>query len=271
MYNYIKFMEISFVYGLAAIIITSLVSFIGGLLFVISKEKLKKVLPYLVSLSAGALIGDALIHLLPEAFEGATEGVAGGIFGSLAGGYVGIFVLVGFFMFLALEYGLHWHHSHDNDEESHSHGNHISVLITIADGVHNFIDGIIIAIGFSIGVEVGIATTIAVILHEIPQEIGDIGLLIYGGWSKKKALFFNFLSACTAIVGFLLVWALRNYSNIFEQYLPYFLATAAGGFIYIACADLIPELKRNHSDNFIKHILVILGGIIAMALLLLLE
>lgn len=256
-------MEISFVYGLISIIVTSLVSFIGGLLFVISKEKLKKVLPYLVSLSAGALIGDALIHLLPEAFEG-----AGGAF---AGGYVGIFVLVGFFMFLALEYGLHWHHSHDNDEESHDHGNHISVLVTVADGIHNFIDGIIIAIGFSLGVEVGIATTVAVILHEIPQEIGDIGLLIYGGWSKKKALFFNFISSCAAILGFMLVWSLRNYSDIFEQYLPYFLATAAGGFIYISCADLIPELKRNHKENFIKHILVILGGIIAMALLLLLE
>lgn len=256
-------MEISFVYGLISIIVTSLVSFIGGLLFVISKEKLKKVLPYLVSLSAGALIGDATIHLLPEAFEG--------VGGAFAGGYVGIFVLVGFFMFLALEYGLHWHHSHDGEEEAHDHGNHISVLITIADGVHNFIDGIIIAIGFSLGVEVGIATTVAVILHEIPQEIGDIGLLIYGGWSKKKALFFNFISACAAILGFLMVSFFQNYTDVFERYLPYFLATAAGGFIYIACADLIPELKRNHSENFIKHILVILAGIIAMALLLLLE
>ncbi len=259
-------MEISFVYGLISIIVTSLVSFIGGLLFIISKEKLKKVLPYLVSLSAGALIGDATIHLLPEAFEG-----SGGLTGGFAGGYVGIFVLVGFFMFLALEYGLHWHHSHDGEEESHDHGNHIGTLVTIADGIHNFIDGIIIAIGFSLGIEVGIATTIAVILHEIPQEIGDIGLLIYGGWSKKKALFFNFISSCAAIGGFLLVAYFQNYSDIFEQYLPYFLATAAGGFIYIACADLIPELKRNHSKDFIKHIMVILGGIIAMALLLLLE
>lgn len=252
-------MEISLVYGLVSIIVTSLVSFIGGLLFVISKEKLKKVLPYLVSLSAGALIGDALIHLLPEAFE------------SAVGSYVGISILIGFFFFLLLEHALHWHHSHDNDEESHDHGNHIGGLITIADGMHNLIDGMIIAIGFSLGIEIGIATTIAVVLHEIPQEIGDIGLLLYAGWSKKKALFFNFLSACMAVVGFFIVIIFRSYSELFNQFLPYLLASAAGGFIYIACADLIPELKRNHRQDFIKHILVILGGIIAMALLLLLE
>lgn len=252
-------MDIAFTYGLISIIITSLVSFIGGLLFIISKDKLKKVLPYLVSLSVGALIGDALIHLLPEAFAGGD------------GGIVGIFALGGFFAFLLLEHALHWHHSHDGDEESHDHGNHISTLVTVADGVHNFIDGIIIAIGFTLGTEVGIATTIAVILHEIPQEIGDIGLLIYGGWSKAKALFYNFISACMAILGFLSVYIFDNYTDLFESNLPYFLAMAAGGFIYIASADLIPELKKNHRKDFVKHIMVILAGIIAMALLLLLE
>lgn len=252
-------MEISFVYGLISIIVTSLVSFTGGLLFILSKEKLNKVLPYLVSLAVGALIGDALLHLIPEAFEQSPTAMTG------------VFVLVGFFMFLFLEHVLHWHHSHDNNEGQHDHGSHIGPLITIADGVHNFIDGVIIAIGFSLGIEVGIATTIAVVLHEIPQEIGDIGLLIYAGWSKKKALFFNFLSSCAAIVGFLFVAVFESSSDIFEKYLPYFLAAAAGGFIYIACADLIPELRRNHKHNFARHILVILGGVIAMALLLLLE
>ncbi len=256
-------MEISFVYGLVSIIVTSLVSFVGGFLFIVSKEKLHKVLPYLVSLSVGALIGDAMLHLLPEAFSDAV--------GVSSVTLVGVFALVGFFIFLLLEHVLHWHHSHDTKEETHDHGKHIGAMITVADGIHNFIDGVIIAIGFSLGVEIGIATTIAVVLHEIPQEIGDIGLLIYGGWSKKKALLFNFFSACTAIVGFLLVVLFENSTSVFERYLPYFLASAAGGFIYIACADLIPELRRNHRKDFVKHIAVILAGILAMACLLLLE
>jgi len=248
------------IYGLLSIVLVSALSLIGGLLFFVSKEKLKKALPFLVSLSAGALIGDAALHLLPEAFEEAGSGTM-----------VGISLLIGFFIFLLLEHVLHWHHSHDGEEEHHDHGNHIGAMVSIADAIHNFIDGVIIALGFSLGVEVGIATTIAVILHEVPQEIGDMGLMMYAGWSKFKALFVNFISACFAILGFGLVVVFERTTDFFEVYLPYLLAIAAGGFLYIAVADLIPELRRNHRKVFALHILVILGGIIAMAGLLLLE
>ncbi len=247
-------------YGFISIVVVSLISFVGGALFLISREKLSRILPYLVSLSVGALLGDAALHLLPEAFESAASAT-----------WVGVSILIGFFIFLLLEHGLHWHHSHGENEEEHDHGHHIGPLVTIADSVHNFIDGIIIALGFSLGIEIGIATTIAVILHEVPQEIGDIGLLMYAGWSKRKALFFNFISACAAILGFLVVFLFEKSSHLFTNYLPYLLAVAAGGFIYIAGADLIPELRRNHRKAFAGHIMVILVGIIAMLALLLLE
>lgn len=246
--------------GIGSIALVSLISFVGGLLFLISKQKLTRVLPYMVSLSIGALLGDSFLHLLPEAFE-----IAG------SASLVGMSVFIGFFFFLVLEHGLHWHHSHGEEEHTHDHGSHIGPMITIADSLHNFIDGIIIALGFSVSTEVGVATTIAVILHEIPQEIGDMGLLVYAGWSRYKALMFNFFSACAAVLGYVLVYVFSAQSAWFEAAMPYLLAFAAGGFIYIAGADLIPELRRNHRVKFIKHIGIILAAIVAMSLLLLLE
>ncbi len=246
--------------GIGSIALVSLISFVGGLFFLISKQKISRLLPYMVSLSVGALLGDSFIHLLPAAFESAPTA-----------SFVGFSIIAGFFFFLILEHGLHWHHSHGEDEHAHDHGSHIGPMITIADSLHNFIDGIIIALGFGVSVEVGIATTVAVILHEIPQEIGDMGLLVYAGWSKFKALVFNFISDCAAILGYFLVYIFSAQSIWFEASMPYLLAFAAGGFIYIAGADLIPELRRNHRAQFIKHIVVILAAIVAMSGLLLLE
>lgn len=246
--------------GFMAVLLVSLVSFFGALTFVLSKDRLKRFLPYLVSISVGALMGDAFLHLLPEAFsEGVNSSIVGG------------WVLVGFFLFLILEHGLHWHHSHGDEEGDHDHGKHIGGLVTVADSIHNLLDGVIIALGFVLGTEIGIATTIAIVLHEIPQEIGDMGLLLYVGWSKKKAIFFNFVSALFACVGYVLVLLLNQHTALLEVYLPYFLAAAAGGFLYIAGADLIPELRKNHRSDFVKHIIVILLGVVAMAGLLLLE
>lgn len=262
-------MEASFVfqpnllYGLGAVIIVSLISFVGAALFFLSKEKSSKIIPYLVSLAIGALLGDALLHLLPEGLETAASPA---IFGFC--------LLGGFAIFYILENVLHWHHSHDGEEDSHDHGHHIGSMITIADGLHNFIDGVIIALGFLISKEVGLATTIAVILHEIPQEISDMGLLMYGGWSRAKALIVNFLSGCTAIVGFLVVFLLDARSLRIESWLPYMLALAAGGFLYIAIIDLIPDLQAKNKDKkgaFLRHVPMMVLGFAIMVLLLVLE
>lgn len=251
------------IYGLGAVIVVSLISFVGAALFFLSKEKSAKIIPYLVSLAIGALLGDALLHLLPEGLETAASPA---IFGFC--------LLGGFAVFYILENVLHWHHSHDGEEDSHDHGRHVGGMITAADGLHNFIDGVIIALGFLISREVGIATTIAVILHEIPQEISDMGLLMYGGWSRAKALIVNFLSGCTAIVGFLAVFLMDAHSFTIDSVLPYMLAIAAGGFLYVAIIDLIPDLQSKNKETkgaFLKHVPMMVVGFGIMVLLLVLE
>jgi zinc and cadmium transporter len=253
------------IYGLVWVIIVSLISFVGIFFFFLSKSKSDKIIPYLVCLAIGALLGDALIHLLPEAFA---DGAAGGS-GSLI--LVIVSLVAGFGIFYALEHVLHWHHAHDGDEERHGHGHHVGGMITAADGLHNFIDGIIIGLGFLISREVGLATTLAVILHEIPQEISDMGLLIFAGWSRTKSLIVNFLSGCTAILGFLAVFLLDAHSVRIDVYLPYLLAAAAGGFLYIAIIDLIPDLRTRDKAAFWRHVPMIVVGIVIMIALRLFE
>ncbi len=261
-------MESSFVfqpnliYGLLAVIIVSLISFVGGYFFFLSKEKSDKVIPYLVSLAIGALLGDSLLHLLPESYRN-----------SASLGLFAVCVLAGFAVFYVLEHVLHWHHSHDGDEDHHDHGRSIGSMITVADGLHNFIDGIIIGLGFLVSIEVGMATTLAVILHEIPQEISDMGLLMYAGWSRAKSLMVNFLSGCTAIVGFLVVFLLdaRSYGDILGSSLPYMLAVAGGGLLYVAIIDLIPEVRQKNKGTFLRHVPMMVLGFALMAILLILE
>ncbi len=259
------FFEPNLIYGLLAVVIVSLVSLVGGYVFFLSKEKSAKIIPYLVSLAIGALIGDSLLHLLPEAYAD-----------SSSVGLFAISLIAGFGFFYLLENVLHWHHSHDGNEEGHSHGKHVGGMITAADGLHNLIDGMIIALGFLVSVEVGIATTLAVVMHEIPQEISDMGLLMYAGWSRVKALVVNFLTGCTAIIGFLVVFLLdaRSYGDMIDSALPYLLAVAGGGFLYIAIIDLIPEVKRGdavYGGSFLRHVMVMVLGFAIMAALLLLE
>lgn len=256
----LHFFSNSITFGFFAVCLVSITSFVGALIFVFSKEKLQSFLPYIVSVSVGALLGDAFLHVLPEAFDQASSSLL-----------VGVSVLIGFFGFLLLEHGLHWHHSHGEDESTHEHGPRIGGVITVADSIHNLLDGAIIALGFLTSTPIGIATTVAVILHEIPQEIGDMGLLLYAGWSKKKALIFNFVSGLFSIMGFAVILSMHDYSNVLESALPYILAAAGGGFIYIAGADLIPELRRKYRVDFAKHIMFIIIGVIAMASLLLFE
>ena len=226
---------------LIAVILVSLVSLVGIFLFL--KEKvIKKYLFYLVSFAAGSMLGAAFLDLLSEAFESGFKEI------------IPIFILVGILTFFALEKFLHWHHHHTGKKEVHV----FNYLNTIGDGLHNFLDGAIIAVSFLSSTKLGIVVTIAVIAHEIPQEIGDFAILIYGGWSRLRATAINFLTALTAVLGAL---AAYSYSRFIENSSLYIISFAIGGFIYIAGTDLIPEIQKekNVKKSFLQFLFLVLG------------
>ena len=216
---------IELAYILISTIMITFIAFIGIFTLSINENILKKILLVLVSLSAGALMGGAFLHLIPESIEVAS------------GSNIFIIVLIGFIIFFIIEKILHWRHCHDGKCDVHT----FHYMNLIGDSIHNFIDGLIIAAGFMVSIPLGFTTTIAIVAHEIPQEIGDFGVLIYGGFEKKKALILNFLVAFTIVIGGFVGYLL---SNIIENYVYILLSFAAGGFIYIAATDLIPEIKK---------------------------
>jgi zinc and cadmium transporter len=218
-----------------ATFVVSLIAFVGILTFFLKKELLNKALLVLVALSAGGLIGGAFLHLLPEAVE--ETGATLDIF---------LYLLLGFCLFFVLEQFLWWRHEHGTVHKLQP----FSYLILISDSVHNFIDGLIIAASFIVSYPIGIVTTLAVALHEIPQELGDFGVLIYGGFSRVRALTFNYITAITAILGG--VTGYYIYAQI-QDSIIYLLPFAAGNFIYIAAADLIPEIK--HATNLRRSVM----------------
>lgn len=213
----------------------SLLSLVGAVGLFVNEKVFKKITLFLVAFSTGALLGGAFLHLLPESI--AVE--------ESLNPY--IYLLGGIIVFYALERLLKWHHCHkDDDCNVHT----FTYMSLVGDGIHNFIDGLIIVSAFSVNFEAGLVTTIAVASHEIPQELGDFGVLIHGGFSKLKALMWNFMSAATAIVGVLVGYLLiNNIDDISLILLPF----AAGGFIYISMSDLIPEL---HKENNLKKSLI---------------
>jgi len=243
-------------YTILSVLVVSLISLIGALALSIKQDKLEKILVYFVSLSTGTLLGDAFIHLIPETFKKSP----GKLLAPLS-------ILSGILIFFVLEKFIHWRHCHKLPCERHPHP--FSYVILIGDGVHNFIDGMIIAAGFIVSVPIGLATTLAVIFHEIPHEIGNFGSLVYGGFSRAKALLFNFLSALFAIIGALVVLMINlNVSRISEFLVPF----AAGGFIYVASSDLIPEMHKNvEIKKSLGQLITFIIGIALMASLLLLE
>jgi len=228
-----------------------LVTFINGLLafgglgfYFLFKRNLNRVLIFLVSFTTGALLGGAFIHFLPEAFEGL--GLMKTVF----------ITIVGFVLFLILERVLHWHHCHDGKCEKHP----FTYLLLWGDAIHNFIDGVIIAGGFLISVPFGIVTSLLILAHELPQEIGDFGVLVYGGLSKGRALFYNLLAQLTAVLGGLLGYFFLN-----TEHVVYLLPIAAGGFIYIAVADLIPEIfKERDPVKLVVNLMMIVLGLLVL-------
>jgi zinc and cadmium transporter len=214
-------------WSVAATFFVSMVSVIGLFGLGIKTKVLDKILFLLVGLSAGALMGDAFIHLIPEAIPGNNIEI------------IFMYVIVGFSLFFVMERLLSWHHCHEHGgcKEEHS----FSYMNLVGEGVHNFIDGLVIAGSFSAGTQLGIATTTAVLIHEIPQEIGNFGVLVYGGFSKLRALTMNLLFALSAMVGAVAgVFLVSAVGNMNTFLLPF----TAGGFIYISASDLIPELHK---------------------------
>lgn len=245
------------IYSLASAFIVSLVALIGIFTLGVKLEKMKKILIYLVSFSAGALLGDAFIHLLPELAE-------------LAGGFsvrVSLYILFGILIFFVLEKLVYWQHCHMPITKEHIHP--YSFMILVGDSIHNFLDGLILAGSYLTSIPVGIATFVAVFLHEIPQEIGEFGILLHGGFSKKKALTLNFFTALTIILGVIAGLTLASFFGNIEIYL---IALAIGGFIYIAGSDLIPELhKETKLKQSIMQIIWFILGILVMLSLLVVE
>jgi len=239
---------INFLWALSASIVVSLISLIGIFSLLLKEKWLNKILVLLIGFSAGGLIGGAFLHLLPEALE---QSKNTSIF---------IYVIVGFIIFFILERYLHWRHCHKGICDIHT----FTYLNLIGDGIHNFSDGLVIGASFMVNVHFGIITTLVIILHEVPQEIGDFGVLIYGGFNRFKALFYNFISALTCVIGTIIGFYLSE--NI-KNFSPIILPITAGGFIYIAACDLIPEL---HKDPNLKRtafsVLAFLSGILFILL-----
>jgi zinc and cadmium transporter len=241
-------------YTILSVCIVSLISLIGVFSLALARDKLQKILLFLVSFAAGGLFGDAFIHLLPESFKKLGWGLA-----------TSLYVVSGILVFFVLEKFIRWRHCHISVSESHLHP--VVTMNLVGDGVHNLIDGMIIGASYSVSIPIGITTTVAVILHEIPQEIGDFGILLHGGLSVKKALAFNFLSALTAVLGAILSLSIgpevKGYSTAM-------LPITAGGFIYIAGSDLIPELQCecDASISAMQFVSMVMGiGIMALLVL----
>ena len=213
------------IWAIGASFAVSLISLIGIFSLLLREGWLNKILFMLIGFSAGGLIGGAFLHLLPEALEQASSQI---IFS---------YLILGFIAFFVLEKYFHWRHCHEGVCSVHA----FTYLNLIGDAIHNFTDGLIIGASFIVSINFGIITTLVIIMHEIPQEIGDFGVLVYGGFSKFKALYYNFVIALTCVLGTIVGYFISVYIKNFS---PFLLPFTAGGFIYIAACDLVPELHK---------------------------
>ncbi|MBI2051682.1 ZIP family metal transporter [Candidatus Roizmanbacteria bacterium] len=243
-------------YSLVSVVAVSLLSLIGVFTLTVKEKRLRGLLMYLVSFSAGAMLGDVFIHLLPEVFEKAKISLQ-----------VSLFVLIGIVSTFVLEKSIHWHHAQVETKSRRLHP--VTFLTLFGDGVHNFIDGVILGASYLANIPAGIATTIAIVFHEIPQEIGNFAVLVHGGFSKSKALFYNFLSALTAVLGTVLV---LYFGSQLANASIFLISYTSGAFIYIAGSDLIPELHKEVAfKKSLSQFLSLVLGIVVMLSLLLLE
>lgn len=239
-------------YPILSILGLSLLSLAGLLFYCINIDKQKHLIFTMVSIGVGALLGDAFLHLLPESFEGGHNHIAS------------IAVIVGFLGFFVLEKFLRWHHCHQiSGEEDHYHRHHIGYMSLFADALHNFLDGLLIGFAYLVSLPIGIATTLAVLTHELPQELSDYSIMIHSGFSKTKTIILNLISSLTAFAGLFIALTVKD-PSISKFMLPF----TAGTFIYIAAADLVPELhkERSRRKSVIQFICIIIGFAMIAAL-----
>lgn len=251
-------MEKVWLYSLLSVGVVSLISLCGILTIIFKRHYIGGFLLFMVSFAAGALLGDVFIHLLPELIEEKGFGVS-----------TGLYIIVGILLFFILEKVMHWRHCHLSATGRKDHVHPLAMMNLVGGVFHNFIDGALIAGSYLLSIPVGIATTVAVILHEIPQEMGDFGVLLHSGMKIKKALIINFT---TELIAFLAVILVLGFGVNFESTIEFIIPITIGGFLYIANADLIPELKKDvRPIHSLIQILSFLIGVGIMLSLLLLE
>ncbi len=232
---------------LAAAIFDSLVGLAGVVTFAVQNDRMMRFVSFvLVAFAAGALLGGGFFHLLPESLE------------NLDAVFVMELALAGFIVFLILEIALHWH----SCEECKMHP--FGFLVLVGDAFHNIIDGIIIAASFLASIPLGIAATIAIIMHEVPQELGIFGVQVYGGAKKERALMNSFLAQLTCVIGALAAYFFIGTAKAVSYYI---LPFAAGGFVYIAASDLIPELHKENNQKKLLGFAVFFIGLLFMYLM----
>ncbi|MBI2033300.1 MAG: ZIP family metal transporter [Candidatus Levybacteria bacterium] len=219
--------------------IGSVGALIGGMALLANKRFALRISHFLASFAAGTLLGTAFFDLLPEASE-AAEKTHTDVF---------LWTLIGLIFFFFIERSIHWFHHHEEDDDlKHAEEKKSALpLIIIGDTVHNFIDGIVIAATFMVNVPLGVVTTLAVFAHEVPQEIGDFGLMLHKGMRRKNIILVNVISAAVSFAGAIMTYVV---GNIFQNYIAIFLSLTAGFFIYIASSDILPEI---HKENRKRH------------------
>ncbi len=243
-------------YSLGSAAIVSLISLVGIVTIMIGVKRIDRIIPMLISFAVGGLFGDAFIHLLPEAFEASPWPAL-----------TSLYVILGILLFFVLERFLHWHHEHRARAVNPVHP--VAYIILVSDGLHNLLDGLIIGASYLVSIPIGVTTTVAVSLHEIPQEQGDFGILVNAGFTPRRALQMNFLSAALALVGVVLSLSV---GPSLGDYTVFMLPFTAGGFIYIAGSDLIPELHAERElPGSLAQFVMVVAAIGLMFLLLLIE
>jgi zinc and cadmium transporter len=271
--------------GFLMIFIIGCFSLIGVFMISVKEKTLDQILFILVAFATGTILATALFDLIPESIHHLEELQAEGL--NLSENLVFVIIIIGFTFFFIMERFIYWFHGHAHQKENQlvcydtiteGKGNivertgkvkNFALLNLIGDGLHNFLDGVIIMVGFLTGSSTGIVITLAVLFHEIPQEIGDFGILVYGGFSRKRALLFNFLSGMIALLGGLFAFYL---SEIVKTFNLFFLAFSGGGFLYLASTELMPELikQKNLKKSIIQALIFLLGLFLLISMVLIL-